>query len=198
MWLKLAVQLSGKSLTFSLMLPGCLSSLLLWLKRDSVFWILPLWFRYRRILSLLMGKSREEKENGSPSTWLEALRFESFKRGITESSAGGRLKLLRESCEQAGSKLALVLEPTVVSVWCHHWGAGPDWPSVHLREPAGPERRRAAVQTCSVSAAEESLVPVETAWRTCCMEQLLLSYCVRLLLQPFVQLSCLTLSHADA
>lgn len=52
--------------------------------------------------------------------------------------------LLHEPCEQAGYKPTLSPEAQV--------------PRGHLQAPAGPEHKGAALQTCSVPAAEESLL----------------------------------------
>ena len=60
-----------------------------------------------------------------------------------------------------------------MSEQCPVRGTGPDGLSVHLQESAGPERRHAAAQTGSVSAAEDSLPPAQmpgelAAWRGEC------------------------------
>lgn len=71
------------------------------------------------------------------------------------------------------------------------------------QEPAGPEHKYAALQACSVPAAEESLLQLmelhgEPWCRVQWEHQPLLSCCLQLLWQPVRQPSCLTMSDADA
>lgn len=152
---KLAVQLSGNSLTFSLMLLRCFKflAIVVGLRKGIVFSELCLCSLLRGDWCRCWWRNKGREGDDSPDSWLQALQL-----GLL-SGAGGRLKRLYQSWEQADCKSALALEPTAVPVWCLIWGTGCEGPLVHLQEPADTEHRLAALQAWPVSAAEDSLPP---------------------------------------